>query len=126
MTVFTPPGSVPPTGAAVAGLMIDEWVEVWPSSQQTTGIALNYSDPTSRPPQAILVAVRPDDFPDWTLQSLEGSVLEALDLAKIRAVDPDTLGALGQHLPALYFAFNSAGPKAETVSMTLALSMRSA
>jgi hypothetical protein len=106
--------------------MIDEWVEVWPSSQQTTGIALNYSDPTSRPPQAILVAVRPDDFPDWTLQSLEGSVLEALDLAKIRAVDPDTLGALGQHLPALYFAFNSAGPKAETVSMNLALSMRSA
>lgn len=126
MTVFTPLGSVPPPGTAVAGLMIDEWVEVWPSSQQTTGIALNYSDPTSRPPQAILVAVRPDDFPDWTLQSLEGSVLEALDLAKIRAVDPDTLGALGQHLPALYFAFNSAGPKAETVSMDLTLSMRTA
>lgn len=126
MTVFTPAGSVPPAGSAVAGLMIDEWVEVWPSSQQTTGVALNYSDPTSRPPQAILVAVRPDDFPDWTLQSLEGSVLEALDLAKIRGVDPDTLGALGQHLPALYFAFNSGGPKAETVSMDLALSMRTA
>jgi len=125
MTVFTPPGSAP-TGAPVSGLMIDEWVEVWPSSQQTTGVAFNYSDPTSRPPQAILLAVRPDDFPDWTLQSLEGSVLEALDLAKIRAVDPDTLGALGQHLPALYFAFNSAGPKAETVSMDLTLSMRTA
>ena len=126
MTVFTPPGPVPPAGSPVAGLMIDEWVEVWPSSQQTTGVAFNYSDPTSRPPQAILVAVRPDDFPDWTRQSVEGSVLEALDLAKIRAVDPDTLGALGQHLPALYFAYNSAGPKAETVSMDLALSIRSA
>ena len=126
MTVFTPPGSTPPANAEVAGLMIEEWVEVWPSSQQTTGVALNYSDPTSRPPQAILLGVRPDDFPEWTLQSLEGSVLEALDLARIRSVDPDTLGALGQHLPALYFAFNSGGPRPEAVSMDLALSLRTA
>jgi hypothetical protein len=124
MTVVTPPAAAQPAGAPVAGLMIDEWVEVWPSHQQTTGVALHYCDPTSRPPQAILLAVRPDDFPDWTLQSLEGSVLEALDLARIRSVDPDTLGALGQHLPALYFAFNSGAPRPEAVSMDLALSMR--
>jgi hypothetical protein len=76
-------------GAPIAGLMVDEWIEVWPSANQTTGVSLQYSDPIARAPQAILLAVQPDDFPEWTLAALEGSVLEALDLAKLRAVDPD-------------------------------------
>jgi hypothetical protein len=37
------------------------------------------------------LAVRPNDFPEWTLSTVEGSVLEALDLAKTRGVDPDVL-----------------------------------
>ena len=106
-------------GAAVAGLMIDEWVELLPSTQQITGISFHHDDPTARAPQAILLVVRPDDFPEWTMEAVEGSVLEALDLAKLRAVDPDTLGALGHYLPALYFAYNSGGGAAETVSLDL-------
>jgi hypothetical protein len=104
-------------GAAVAGLMIDEWVELLPSTQQITGISFHHDDPTARAPQAILLAVRPDDFPEWTLEAVEGSVLEALDLAKLRAVDPDTLGALGHYLPALYFAYNSGAGAPEIVSL---------
>jgi PASTA domain len=76
-------------GSVVAGMMIDEWIEVCPSGDQTTGVSFQYSDPTARAPQAILLAVQPDDFPEWTLAAVEGSVLEALDLAKIRGVDPD-------------------------------------
>lgn len=76
-------------GSPVAGLMVDEWIEVWPSGDQTTGVSFQYSDPTARAPQAMLLAVQPDDFPEWTLAAVEGSVLEALDLAKIRGVDPD-------------------------------------
>ena len=53
--------------------------------------------------------MRPDDFPEWTFEAVEGSILEALDLAKLRAVDPDALGALGHYLPALYFAYNAGG-----------------
>jgi hypothetical protein len=107
-------------GGAVAGLVLDEWIEVLPSTQQMpdgsiqaqqiSGVSFQYDDPVARPPQAILIAVRPDDFPEWTLESLEGSVLEALELAKIRAVDPDALETLGHYLPALYFAHNSAQP----------------
>ena len=104
-------------GASFAGLMIDEWTEVLPSSQQITGLSFQYNDPVGRPPQSILLAVRPDDFPEWTMEAVEGSVLEALDLAKIRAVDPDSLGALGHYLPALYFAYNTGAPQVETVSI---------
>jgi len=103
-------------GAPVAGLMIDEWTEVLPSSQQITGVSFQYTDPVARPPQSILLAVKPDDFPEWTMEAVEGSVLEALDLGKIRAVDPDSLGALGHYLPALYFAYNTGAPTIETVS----------
>jgi hypothetical protein len=103
-------------GAPVAGLIVDEWVEVLPSAQQITGIAFHQDDPTARAPQTLLLAVRPDDFPDWTLESLEGTVLEALDLAKLRAVDPDALNALGHYLPALFFAYNAGGPQVDTIS----------
>jgi hypothetical protein len=110
-------------GATVAGLMIDEWVEVLPAAQQITGLSFHHDDPTARAPQAILLAVRPDDFPEWTLEAVEGSVLEALDLAKLRAVDPDALGALGHYLPALYFAYNAGGPQAEAVSTDFNLAL---
>jgi hypothetical protein len=124
LVAFTP--SPVTAGAAFAGLMIDEWTEVLPSSQQTTGVSFQYSDPGSRPPQAILLAVKPDAFPEWTMEALEGSVLEALDLAKIRAVDPDTLSALGHYLPALYFAYNTGAPSIETVSTDFNLFLKAA
>ena len=114
LVAFSPTPYTP--GAPLAGLMVDEWVEVLPSANQITGISFHHDDPTARAPQAILLAVRPDDFPEWTMEAVEGSVLEALDLAKLRAVDPDALGALGHYLPALYFAYNTGGGSVETVS----------
>lgn len=113
-------------GSAVAGLMIDDWVEVIPSRQQITGISFHHDDPTARAPQAILLAVRPDEFPEWTLEAVEGTVLEALHLAKLRAVDPDALGALGHYLPALYFAYNAGGAQVEAVSADFNAALRTA
>jgi hypothetical protein len=115
MVAFVP-GAVT-AGAPITGLMIDEWTEVLPSRQQITGVSFQYTDPVARPPQSILLAIKPDGFPEWTMEAVEGSVLEALELAKIRAVDPDSLGALGHYLPALYFAYNTGAPKIETVSI---------
>jgi hypothetical protein len=57
---------------------------------------------------------------------VEGSVLEALGLAKIRAVDPDSLGALGHYLPALYFAYNTGAPIIETVSVDFNMVLKTA
>jgi hypothetical protein len=119
------PGPVSP-GAGMAGLMVDDWVEVLPADQQITGLTFHYVDPTARAPQAILLAVRPDEFPEWTFEAVEGSVLEALDLAKLRAVDPDALSALGHYLPALYFAYNAGGPQTDAVSTDFNNSLRTA
>ena len=112
--------------ASVAGLLVDSWVEVVPADQQVTGIAFHCDDPTTRAPQGILLAVRPDDFPEWTLEAVEGSILEALDLAKLRLVDPDALSALGHYLPALYFAYNVGGPQTDAISTNFNMSLRTA
>jgi hypothetical protein len=104
-------------GSELAGLVVDEWTEVLPSAQQVSGLTFQFDEPFARPPQTILVAVRPDDFPEWTSESVEGVVLEALELAKIRAVDPDALETVGHYLPALYFAQNVGHAQVDAVSI---------
>jgi len=97
------------TAAPVAGFWIDEWVEVIPEAQVTTGIAFNFDEPASQAPQAILLAVPPDNSPTWDISDLEAITRETLDLARVRAVDPETLAAhtdLNQLLPALCFSLN--------------------
>jgi hypothetical protein len=94
---------------SVAGLFVDEWVETVPNDSTTTGVTFHYDDPEARPPQAVLLAVRPDDRDAWDLDTLESTVLEAFDLAKLRMVDLETLPGLGHYLPALYFANNVEG-----------------
>ncbi|MCZ6818953.1 MAG: hypothetical protein O7G31_05615, partial [Calditrichaeota bacterium] len=101
----------------LAGLLIDEWVEVVPNTSETTGVAFNYDRPGAYPPQAILLAVPPDNREKWDMEVLEHIVLETLDLLKLRAVDPDALervNGIEQFLPALDFAVNLAGDTVST------------
>jgi hypothetical protein len=103
----------------IAGLLIDEWVEVVPNAKETTGVALQYDQPNSAPPQTILIAVPPQIGAPWTVGSLQQVLLETLDLARIRAVDPDTMGEVGHYLPAMYFAYNAAGDTVSTDFSTI-------
>ena len=98
----------------LVGLLIDEWVEVVPSANETTGITFQYDQPNAAPPQTILLAVPPESTAPWTVWSLQQVLLETLDLARIRAVDPDALDEVGHYLPALYVAHNTAGDAVST------------
>ena len=100
----------------LAGLLIDEWVEAVPNAGEVTGVAFHFDEPGTRAPQAILLAVPPDARPTWDLETLEATVLETLELAKLRAVDPGALDGVGHFLPALYFAQNVEG---DTVAVDL-------
>ena len=104
---------------SLAGVLIDEWVEVVPSATETTGIAFQYDQPNAAPPQTILIAVPPEVDMPWTVWSLQQVLLETLDLARIRAVDPDALDEVGHYLPALYFACNTAGDTVSTDFTTI-------
>lgn len=102
------PSSVDAT-QPLAGILIDEWTEVVPSPEETTGLVFHYDQPSARAPHAILIAVAPDDKPTWDLETLEATVLETLELARLRTVDPPELSEATPFLPALYFASGDHG-----------------
>jgi hypothetical protein len=98
-----------------AGLLLDEWTETVPADRETTGISFNVNRPNATAPQAILIAVPAALTGHWTFSNLVGAVHEALDLAKLRAVEPDALLGRGdngagdyfQLLPAILTEFTS-------------------
>lgn len=103
----------------LAGLLIDEWVEVVPGTTEVTGLSLQYDQPSAAPPQSILLAVPFEVESPWTIWSLQQVLLETLDLARIRAVDLSTLNEVGHYLPALYFAHNLLGDTVSTDFTTI-------
>jgi hypothetical protein len=87
--------------APLAGLFCDAWSETVPGREEITGLALHHDAPNARAPQAVLLAVPPAvTDPAWSVQTILDTVVEAHDLARIRAVGPDTLDWLGTLLPA--------------------------
>jgi hypothetical protein len=115
--------------APLAGLFCDAWPEIVPAREETTGIAFHCDAPGARPPQAILLAVPPDaGAPAWSVDTILDTVLEAHDLARIRAVGPRQLDWLGTLLPAVYLptsfsadvpAVNLAGLAANAATATI-------
>src|SRR5262249_53566486 len=87
--------AAPPAGAW-AGLLVDEWTEIIPSTKELTGVAFHYDDPGAEAPQAVLVAVPPRLDEMWSFADVVATLHETLDLAKVRAVDGDLLGLLAQ------------------------------
>ena len=95
---------------AQCGLLIDEWLETIPSREEVTGLAFNFNAPNSAPPQALLLAVTPNETGSWQWDDLVDSVLDTFRRARLRAVEPDALGDLGgigTLLPALVAEFGT-------------------
>jgi hypothetical protein len=94
-------GGLPAAGDAGAGLVVDEWTEVVPYREQTTGVALHYDQPDATAPQCVLVAVPPDRDRAWQLADLVATLHDTLEIARNRTVEPEHLGTglYGQILP---------------------------
>ncbi len=97
------------TEGSQSGMLIDELIEVLPSKRQTTGIAFHYNQPTTEPPQTLLLAITPEITGAWSWDKLVGTLHSTLDRAKLRAVEPDHLDktAFGHLLPAIISAVTS-------------------
>ncbi|OXY89421.1 hypothetical protein [Streptomyces diastatochromogenes] len=110
-------------GGSWCGLLLDEWTEVVPAAEETTGIAVHYDGPDSEPPQAMLLVVPPVQRENgtWLPSDLLAAVNETFALARIRAVEPHHLDdtAYAQFLPATLI---SATRQPITISTDLAVS----
>ncbi len=101
-------GDVPPE-EAIAGLFVDEWVEVVPSAEETTSVAFHYDAPTACAPQVMLLGVPPAGHEHWRPEEALRIIEEAHALARLRLVDLEDVPDLGQLLPALVSDENPAG-----------------
>jgi hypothetical protein len=79
--------------AAQVGLLLDEWTEVIPTTDITTGVAFHFDRPNSEPPQAFLLMLPSDFRGGWRWQDIVDGLNETLDAAKRRAVEPEHIDA---------------------------------
>lgn len=89
------------------GLLLDEWTEVIPSREESTAVAFHYDDPGAEAPQAVLIAVVPDERETWSTELVRDVLLETLEMAQLRGVDRDLLSELEQLLPAIFVPANA-------------------
>lgn len=88
------------------GLLIDEWTEVIPTEEETTGLTFHYDRPNSEPPQTLLL-VTPSEFKQsWQWRDLVDTLHETLAMAKKRAIEPSHIDTTdyARFLPALVSA----------------------
>ncbi len=92
--------------AAQCGLMLDEWPEVVPGTDVVSGVTFHFDRPSSQPPQAMLLAVPAVVSGRWQWDDLITTLVETLEAAKARAVEPAQIDASShaQFLPATLMA----------------------
>ena len=99
-------------GAALSGLLIDDWVEVVPAApdgpadadgsrrlNEIAGAAFNVDRPDAQAPQAVLLAVAPDPDRPWVEEDLHAIVEETFALSRIRTLDAIDLPELRWTIP---------------------------
>lgn len=107
-------GASVPAGYVVSGdqvgIMIDDWVDVIPAKEQTSGISFHHNQPNAKAPQCLLLGLTPQITGNWRWDDLVDMLNETLDLAKKRAVDYERIssGVVGQ-LPAFTMPFAQSG-----------------
>jgi hypothetical protein len=102
---------MPPVGQPVCGLLLDEWTELVPTKQETTGIAFHFNRPNATAPQTLLLAVAPRLRGAWSWEDLVAVIVETFERARIRAVEPDMVAGTPyfQALPAILSEFSEGG-----------------
>ncbi len=100
-TAFTAQSSNAP--AEVCGMLVDEWTELIPAKEETTGIAFQYDRPNSEAPQTMLLVTPTKLSGNWTWNDLVDALTYTFDAARSRAIEPGQIDttAFASFLPAV-------------------------
>lgn len=93
-----------------AGLMVEEWIDVVPLKEVTSGISFHYDQPNAKAPQCLILGISPQVSGRWRWQDITDMLEETLDLAKKRGIDYEVISktAVGQ-LPGMIMPFTKSG-----------------
>ncbi len=103
-TAFVKGGS--PSPLEICGVLADEWTELIPATEETTGITFHYDRPNAEAPQTLLLVTPPSFTGNWQWNDLADALSYTLDAARSRGIEPDNLDktAYAPFLPAVYGA----------------------
>ena len=82
-------------GVKQSGVLLDDWTEEIPTDGEITGITFRFNQPNAAPPQTLLLAVTPEETGSWDWDDLVGTLVDTLQRAKRRAVEPAHLEQQG-------------------------------
>lgn len=88
----------------ICGMRVDEWTELIPAKEETTGITFQYNRPNAEAPQTMLLVVPAKLTGNWQWEDLVDSLSYTLEAAKSRAIEPDNqivTTAFSSFLPAV-------------------------
>ncbi len=69
-----------------AGIMVEEWVDVVPLKEQTTGISFHYDQPNAKAPQCLILGLTPKITGNWEWDDIVDMMVQTFDLAKKRGL----------------------------------------
>ncbi|MEO6932693.1 MAG: hypothetical protein ABI151_13755, partial [Chitinophagaceae bacterium] len=90
----------------ICGILADEWTELIPATEETTGITFHYDRPNAEAPQTLLL-VTPTEFSgNWQWVDLVDALTYTLDAARARGIEPDKIDStpFAPFLPAVFGA----------------------
>jgi len=93
--------------------VLDDWAETVPGTRHATHAAFGFDAPRARAPQAVLLAVPPDEQRPLTADALPSIVLATRQLARARMAQPDQLGQWSLAVPTSMVL--TSGPAAATL-----------
>lgn len=84
-----------------AGIVIDEWVDIIPNKEETTGISFHHNQPNAKAPQCLILGLTPQITGSWRWNDVVDMLNETFELAKARGLSYEQISgtALGQILP---------------------------
>lgn len=100
-TAFAAESSAAPT--EICGMLVDEWAELIPATEETTGITFHYDRPNAEAPQTMLLVAPARLSGNWQWEDLVDAVSYTLDAAKARGIEPSQVetSAFTTFLPAV-------------------------
>lgn len=75
----------------VCGLLVDEWTELIPAREETTGITFHYDRPNCEAPQTLLLVTPTQLSGNWQWNDLVDALIYTMDSAKLRGIEPDQI-----------------------------------
>jgi hypothetical protein len=77
--------------AAQVGIMVEEWIDVIPNAEETSGVSFHHDQPNAKAPQCLILGLTPQITGNWRWDDLVDMMNETFDLAQKRGVDYATI-----------------------------------